>query len=149
MYLSAENYMWETLKENEEISNKINELIGIKESFGRVKQIKWDLFYWRKANHIHKWFVDNCQNGEDECHSCDVSFSDLKELLKLCEEVMANKEKASEILPNTTGFFFGGTEYDEYYFSWTEVTIIALKRILKLETMFEEKGMNITYRSSW
>ena len=25
--------------------------------------------YWRKANAIHKWFVDNVQDGEDNCQS--------------------------------------------------------------------------------
>jgi len=29
--------------------------------------------YWRKANHIHKWFVDNVQNGVDECLTYQVS----------------------------------------------------------------------------
>ena len=25
--------------------------------------------YWRKANQIHNWFVENIQDGEDDC-SC-------------------------------------------------------------------------------
>lgn len=26
-----------------------------------------EIGYWRKANHIHKWFVDCVQDGEDDC----------------------------------------------------------------------------------
>ena len=30
-------------------------------------------------------------------------------------KIMQNSELAKELLPTTTGFFFGGTDYDEYY----------------------------------
>ena len=30
--------------------------------------------YWRKANAIHSWFVENCQDGVDECqYSNEIS----------------------------------------------------------------------------
>ena len=31
--------------------------------------------YWRKANQIHKWFVDNVQGGIDDCRPYPVSQS--------------------------------------------------------------------------
>lgn len=44
--------------------------------------------YWRKANCIHKWFVDNCQDGRDECQESWVDREKLKELLALCKKVL-------------------------------------------------------------
>ena len=37
--------------------------------------------YWRKANHIHKWFVDNCGDGVDECQDMRVSKEDIESML--------------------------------------------------------------------
>lgn len=46
-----------------------------------------EVAYWRKANQIHKWFVDNIQNGEDDCGCYNVSKDQLEELLGICEEI--------------------------------------------------------------
>ena len=43
--------------------------------------------YWRKANQIHKWFVDHCQDGIDDCREAYVSDEQLEELLNLCKKV--------------------------------------------------------------
>lgn len=47
-----------------------------------------DLVYWRKANQIHRWFVENVQNGEDKCKPYQVSKEKIEELKNLCEEVL-------------------------------------------------------------
>ena len=72
--------------------------------------------YWRKANQIHKWFVENVQNGIDNCAMYYVSEESLYKLKELCEKVLENSELAGELLPTTNGFFFGSTEYDEFYY---------------------------------
>lgn len=41
------------------------------------------LGYFRKHNNIHKWFVNNIQNGVDDCGRYEVSLSKIKELKKL------------------------------------------------------------------
>lgn len=106
--------------------------------------------YWRKANHIHKWFVDCVQNGEDDCEKYEVTKSNLLDLKAVCEEVLSLKGKdegrIEEILPTTSGFFFGGTEYDEYYFSDVEATIEIINKVL--ETTDFEKEL-VVYQSSW
>ena len=43
-----------------------------------------ELMYWRKANQIHNWFVQNVQDGKDDCGLYEVSKEKLKELLELC-----------------------------------------------------------------
>ena len=112
------------------------------------KFITEEVAYWRKANHIHKWFVDNVQNGVDDCGTYDVSTDDLFELIKLCESVLEKRddEFSKANLPTTSGFFFGSTVYDEYYYSDVESTI----RMLKLVVEADENGWaDYKYRSSW
>lgn len=109
-----------------------------------------EIGYWRKANHIHKWFVDCVQDGEDDCEKYEVTKSNLLDLKAVCEEVLSLKGKdegrIEEILPTTSGFFFGGTEYDEYYFSDVEETIRIINNVL--ETTDFEKEL-VVYQSSW
>lgn len=137
-----------------------------------------DVGYWRKANQIHNWFVENVQNNIDDCNRYEVTKEQLEELLKICKEVLAscklvegkvvysysfneNNEKipnyedgfiiedsttAEALLPTCAGFFFGGTEYDEFYLKNIEDTIKILEKVLK-ETDFDE--YTIFYQSSW
>jgi hypothetical protein len=70
--------------------------------------------YWRKANEIHNWFVQNIQNGEDDCNSYFIPREKLKELVNLCKTVKQTKN--TDLLPTQSGFFFGSTEHDEYYY---------------------------------
>ena len=49
--------------------------------------------YWRKANHIHKWFVENIQDGIDDCnYHREVTEEDLRELIDVCHEVLCSCE---------------------------------------------------------
>lgn len=100
--------------------------------------------YWRKQNAIHKWFVLNCQDGEDDCRQSYVGRQRLEELRDTCREVLADKSKADELLPTEDGFFFGGTEYEEWYFNGLAYTA---ERIEKLLTMPDD--WDFYYQSSW
>ncbi len=44
--------------------------------------------YWRKENHIHKWFVDNVQDGNDNCDMYIVSREQLEALRDVCKKVL-------------------------------------------------------------
>lgn len=96
--------------------------------------------YWRKANAIHKWFVD-VSGEEDNCQRIYVSGKKLKELVDLCKKVLKKHKLASELLPTQSGFFFGSTEYDEYYFDDLKSTVEKLKDI-------DEDGEYV-YQASW
>ena len=102
--------------------------------------------YWRKANAIHQWFVDKVQKGVDNCGQYEVEKEQIEELLNVCQEVIAHPHKASFLLPTQSGFFFGSTEYDEWYFESIKNTIEILERVLE-ETDFDREM--ITYQSSW
>lgn len=99
--------------------------------------------YWRKANQVHNWFVDNVQNGEDDCGNYWVHQDQLQELLDLCNKVLADHSLADELLPSASGFFFGSTEYDEWYFEQLKNTVEILTRVLGV------KDAEIYYTSSW
>ena len=109
----------------------------------KVKYIIEEAGYWRKQNQIHRWFVENIQNGTDDCGEYYVSKADLETLLGLCEKVKADNSLADELLPGASGFFFGGTEYDEWYFNGIDNTIEILKEAL------EDENGEYLYSSSW
>lgn len=111
-----------------------------------------ELMYWRKANQIHNWFVQNCQNGVDDCEYYSITVADLMKLKELCEKILTMTEKRKEMrytsysatekeevdilyltpegveyaiehLPSRSGFFFGNTDYDDWYVLQLENTV--------------------------
>lgn len=114
----------------------------------KLSNIEEDILYWRKANEIHSWFVENCQDGNDDCREYDVSIDDLKTLLHLCKQIQDDHSKAKELLPTQSGFFFGSTDYDEYYFENIDDTITKLEEII---SEHEDNPCVVTYSysSSW
>ncbi len=109
----------------------------------RISNVIEEVGYWRKFNALHQWFVKKVQNGVDNCERHYVSRESLKELVAELKLVLDDKNNATKLLPTTSGFFFGGTEYDEYYFD-------EVKRTLKLfEDLLEEDGGDFYYQSSW
>lgn len=97
--------------------------------------------YWRKANAIHNWFVENVQNGVDDCKEYQVSYEKLCVLKYVCEKSLDSLEFARENLPTKDGFFFGSMEYDEYYYE-------CLKSTIKTIDSLDPDGLYF-YTSSW
>ena len=100
--------------------------------------------YWRKSNQIHQYFVDNCQGGEDDCRESYVDRDKLVELLDLCKQVLVDHSKAEDLLPSQSGFFFGNTEYNEWYYSDLSDTVEILENALKMGD-----DWSFYYQSSW
>jgi len=105
-----------------------------------------ELVYWRKANHIHKWFVENVQDEIDDCGYYEVSKLQLINLLNDCKAVLNNPTWAKDILPTREGFFFGVTEYNEFYFSSIAHTILEIEYILE---SFDFENNYLFYSASW
>ena len=104
--------------------------------------------YWRKSNAIHQWFVDNCGKGIDECQPIYVSRQDLIDLRDLVKDVLIHREKAPLALPTASGFFFGSTEYDEWYWEDLEYTAKELDRVL-MDTFEQWQSVDFIYQASW
>lgn len=141
----------------------------------KVSYIIEEAAYWRKSNQIHQWFVQNVQDGNDDCKDYYVSREQLKELVELCKTVLqtaktvdghvwngitwtqkdgevhdykpglviVNQEEIEELLPTASGFFFGSTDYDEYYMKDLQDTINML------EPLLEDEDGEYEYSSSW
>lgn len=156
MYLTRESYiMGDYNKETGNFDRKIA-VVGIPlldAESQKVKAIREEAAYWRKANQIHNWFVVNVQDGEDECRPHDVSIEQLQELVDTCKKVLANHELAEELLPSTSGFFFGGTDYDEWYYQDLQNTINQLEPLIAFENDELNKAdkvwVSYEYCSSW
>lgn len=149
MYLTADRYLWDFGDSNDKDKIKvIGDMFPELSDDMRVKEVSVEIMYWRKANAIHKWFVDNVQDGVDECQKSYVSKEDLQNLLETCKVVLANPDKAETLLPSQSGFFFGGTEYDEWYIKDLERTVEVLEKVVpRMETDF--RGWMFYYQSSW
>lgn len=119
------------------------------------------VMYWRKENAIHKWFVDNVQDGVDDCGDYEVSVEQLRTLMDTCKKVIDSctlvdgevmngmtysggrmepnmqegkvvddPEAAAELLPTLDGFFFGDTDYDQWYYWGVKRTAEEIERML-------------------
>ena len=136
-------------KGEKETQAKILAVLGLESSViarnGPFVAVDITVMCWRKANAIHKWFVDTVQDGEDDCGEHDVSREQLEEMAGQCERAVKSKGD-NEILPPAEGFFFGSTERDEYYYEELERTGKEIRALLanpKLE------GFTFQYSSSW
>lgn len=104
-----------------------------------------EIAYWRKANQIREWFNSHLENGVENCEHTLVSKEDLEQLLEDCKKVLEDHTLAEDLLPTSNGFFFGGTDYDEWYFEDLEDTVKMLEQILE-ETDFENE---VIYYYEW
>lgn len=110
--------------------------------------------YWRKENAIHAWFVRELAEGKDECQNISVEKEDIARLIADIEKTIENKAaisrdpkriaEFSNLIP-TSGFFFGSTEIDEYFWQGLESTAADLKKLLAPEW----KDYEFVYRAIW
>ena len=115
-------------------------------------EVTCQVAYWRKANAIHKWIVDNCADGRDECQVICVPIDKLIELKDACGDVLENHSLAKDLLPTCEGFFFGGQEYDEWYYRDVKYTYDILTKLINfLNEHFNDKECKywVAYEASW
>ena len=138
MYLTAKKYLWSD--KDKAISEKVGEIIGVNGDQQRrfngsslvVKEISLEAMYWRKANAIHGWFVNEVQDGEDNCREYEVERSQLETLRDLCKDILEHPdaERDTDLEP-TEGFFFGSYEKNEWYYEDLKNTAEGLSRVLQ------------------
>lgn len=159
MYLNVVKYFWSSEQEKPDELQKLVTLFNLKGNKifedmqdYKLESLKFKCGYWRKANHIHNWFVENVQNNDDDCGYYDVSFEELQKLLNIVKEILEIKnkgkriKKAKELLPTTEGSFFGGLSYDIYYFEQLKDTKKIIEKLFKVKNI---KDYDIEYHASW
>ena len=85
MYLTAKKDLWNEKKLKEKIKGCFKNV-----DFNPEK-VEFEIITWRKANAIHKWFVDNVQKGKDDCSEYCVSKENLiklREMLRFLGQVL-------------------------------------------------------------
>ena len=179
MYLYKRTYVqnWDHMEDEAKHSITIEGPEASHIDTKRITNIEEQVGYWRKANSIHKWFVDNVQNGVDECQESVVSKEQLQKLLYICKtlqeemvlqkgiiengqvlqeakftpkyelgDMVVNEELCKELLPTTEGFFFGSTNYDQWYFDDIKHTVEVLTEALQNT---DSSGVSYYYQASW
>lgn len=105
--------------------------------------------YWRKVNSVHAWFVRELADGVDECQDIYVSRADLERLVDTCKRVLADHRLATDELAPQSGFFFGSTEVDEYYFGDLKDTVEMLTAAIEVAEEAGDEHPTWIYRASW
>ena len=148
MYLTAKKHIsnFDFYDKEKEVNMQVKKVLGLEHLDGDDAgiEVAITVAYWRKANQVHAWFVENCQDGKDECQETYIERHQLEELRDLCNKAV--DEQDANLLPPRSGFFFGSTEVDEFYWSDIEHTRKVLNDILSDETL---KDYDFYYRSSW
>lgn len=98
----------EYLKSIDERNSKlIKELEEEKEKINPWNEVA----YFRKVNFLIPFF-----GYEENCSNIEIDKYQVEDLIEACKEVLANHDKASFLLPTQAGFFFGETDYNDWYF---------------------------------
>jgi len=97
--------------------------------------------YFRKVNFVYNFFADKLEN---EC--CFADKADIEELISRCDKVLADHSLAEELLPTRSGFFFGSTDYDEWYFKDVED---CKKQMENLLSKYDDETDVIYFIMSW
>ena len=90
-----------------------------------------EILYYRKVNFLIPFFGDSMLYEEMGFILASVHKDKIKNLIDSCEIVLKDRKKAPEILPTEEGFFFGSTEYDDYYFECVQEVLNNFKELLK------------------
>ena len=71
---------------------------------------------------------------------------DIDDIIERCERVLDNHSLASTLLPTQSGFFFGGTDYDKWYFDDVKD---CLKQMKKYRKLLDKEGVTGYIIFSW
>ncbi len=143
MYLTAEKYVF---SDEQPKINQVLAEVGFSRKNKPVRSVSVEIMTWRKANQIHQWFVEQVQEGTDDCKRYYVSLEKLEVLLDVCKKALVDRSLAKELLPTQAGFFFGSYEYDDMYFQDIQDTLELLGPVLRDHNWSD---WDFYYQSSW
>ena len=106
----------------------------------RISYIVEYVGYWRKFNALHNYIVENFADGRDDYQHIGLTEGDLRNILNTLQEAKyildsdasdeLKSDKLSDVFPTAEGFFFGATEYGDYYAECVDNTILLLTDLL-------------------
>lgn len=104
--------------------------------------------YWRKANQVREYFA---KFVPEQAHENIAELTVSLEMLDVLELKIKKCLKSRDItvcqnlLPTSSGFFFGSTEYDTFYFEDLESTLPIIQEARKEIN----KGSHVIYHEWW
>lgn len=87
--------------------------------------------YWRKFDPLHQWFVNNVQEGHDDCRPAYIAPDVLAELEEQLDQVSASEHFVNE----------GDEPMSEDDIDYTLKIVVQAKKL-------QERGWDIYYRAS-
>lgn len=109
-----------------------------------TKKKRSEIGYFRKVNFLVKFFE---KRGFDVPNQTPLAITreDAEELLSKCEEVLKDHSKGPALLPTMSGFFFGSTDYNDYYYDDVKAVRDYVKDKLLPEFDTLEEGEDIYF----
>ena len=86
--------------------------------------------YFRKVNFLFKYYEDRGKMY-DQCYAF-TDADDIDDIIDRCERILKDQSLAHSLLPTQSGFFFGSTDYDNWYFSDVKDCLKQMKKYRKL-----------------
>ena len=86
--------------------------------------------YFRKVNFLFAYY-QNKGKMQNEWYAL-TDTDDIDDLISRCEQVLKDHSLAETLLPTQAGFFFGGTDYNDWYFSDVKDCLRQMKKYRKL-----------------
>ena len=90
--------------------------MGLDLFYYKIKRIG----YFRKVNFLIPFFESQLGCEIENLRKIKIDKEDAEELLRRCSAVLDDHSRAKELLPTQEGFFFGNTDYNDYYFEDVE-----------------------------
>ena len=87
--------------------------------------------YFRKVNFLFNYFESITGTMQDQWFAF-VTPEDVDDIIDRCEKVLKNHHLAHSLLPTQSGFFFGSTDYDKWYFHDVKDCLKQMKKYRKL-----------------
>lgn len=154
MYLHIEHSTFDSIYRNNKLTygERLEKFINYKDKTVTTK-IQYKVAYWCKANAIHNFFDVHCCDGQlENCQEVHVSVEQLETLVDYCKQVLADNKLAENLLPTQNGFFFGPTDYDNWYFTKLQDTIDMCEPVIKFMYSLSEDDQSdyrIIYSAWW
>lgn len=104
--------------------------------------------YWRKANQIREFFARYVpEQAHENIEKLTITMEMLDTLEKKIHACLKSRDVSvcQELLPISSGFFFGSTEYDTFYFEDLENTLSIIQEARKEIN----EGSHIIYHEWW
>ena len=86
--------------------------------------------YFRKVNFLFAYY-QNIGKMVDEYYAF-TDKDDIDDIISRCERVLKDHALANELLPTQSGFFFGSTDFDQWYFDDVKDCLRQMKKYRKL-----------------